>query len=80
MPKYTGRAVLMVDFTLEIDRSDAIQAEDRGEAIDVMKQQAREYFTSGDAFRDKNFDIVDFDAQNIREYEDENEEVEDEQS
>jgi regulator of RNase E activity RraB len=73
MPRYTGRHTVMVDFIYEVDLSDSIIASDRDEAMELLKEQATEYFKSGNAFKDKNYDIVDHDVQNFKEYDDDEE-------
>jgi regulator of RNase E activity RraB len=73
MSRYTGTYVLMVDFVYQVDKADAIIASDREEAMELLKEQATEYFKSGNAFKDKNYDIVGHDVQNFKEYDDDEE-------
>jgi regulator of RNase E activity RraB len=75
MPRYTGRYTVMVDFIYEVDLSDSIIASDREEAMEILKEQAIEYFKSGKAFKDKNWTIFDHDVQNFKEYDDDDDEV-----
>ncbi len=74
MPKYGGTAIVTATFILEFDKYDSIEAEDSVEARELMQEEMRSYVMSGDAFRDKNFQIEDITIDDVCEYEAEPEE------
>lgn len=74
MPKYGGTATLTATFILDFDILDSIEAEDSIEARELMKEEMLRYFTSGDAFKDMNFQVEEVTIDDVCEYDAEPEE------